>query len=391
MEIENIIVAYGELFLKSDLVMKRFKNVLLSNIISGLKKAEVRFEIHQKRARTYLKTKQVLSASKVLKKIFGVVWFAPAYYIPTSDIETIKSFCEKFYPNWIKKDQSFALRIKRVGNHPYTSNQLAVVIGDVIKRKVNLKKPEVEIFIEIRDNHTYVYLEKQFAPGGLPLGTSGNLVSLISGGIDSPVATWLMMKRGCIITALFARFPGGGEESDLVRFLKVMKVLKAWHIGKPMKCYIYNHKPNLVKFRKEAPKRYVCVLCRRMMYRVANGLAEYVGAKGIVTGENLAQVASQTLDNLRVIDQATKLPVFRPVIGLDKMETIKIAKEIGSYGPSSIPIKSGCVPKTGCWARPDHPVTKARLDTVLKIEEDLEIDTLLKESISSLKEIKLIP
>jgi thiamine biosynthesis protein ThiI len=213
----------------------------------------------------------------------------------------------------------------------------------------------------------------------------GKVVCLVSGGIDSPVAAWMMLRCGCEIVPLFAHFPRGGDESDLSRFIEVIRALSL-SVKKRLKVFVYRHEPNLMAFNKVAPK-YTCILCRRQMYRVANKLAEKVGAKAVVTGENLAQVASQTLDNLSVMDSASDLPIIRPLIGMDKVDIIRVAKRIGTYEKSCARVRTGCLPQGGCWARPKKPVTKAKQEVVSEIEKRLDLERLLAESVGSLREI----
>jgi thiamine biosynthesis protein ThiI len=387
MTYNEILIRYGEIFLKSEPVLRRFEKILRENIKAGLKEEKVKFKISRKRGRIFVKTRQMKKACKILGRIFGIVSFSPCFHLRTSDLKKIQSFVKKNYSKWIRKDQSFAIRARRVGKHDYTSQQLAKALGDIVNRKVDLSDPDVEIFVEVRDNDTYIYREVLDGPGGMPLGSAGKVVCLISGGIDSPVAAWLLMKRGCVIVPLFAFFCRG-DESDLKRFKEVVKELKKWHIGKKMRVFIFKHELNLVQFRKKFYK-YTCVLCRRMMYRVANELAKRLGAKAIVTGESLAQVASQTLDNLMVIDQASELPVFRPLIGMDKIESVELAKKIGTYEKSCMPVRYGCGKLEGCWARPRKPATKADLNKILKFEKELDVENLLKLSLMSLKEITL--
>ncbi len=383
----EILIKYGEIFLKSEPVLRRFEKILRENIKAGLKEKKIKFEILRKRGRIFVKTKQIRKACNVLKRIFGIVSFSPCFHLKTSELKKIQAFVKMNYPKWIKKNQSFAIRARRVGKHKYNSQELAKALGNIINRKVDLSKPDVEVFVEVRDNDTYIYTKEIKGPGGMPLGSAGKVVCLISGGIDSPVAAWLMMKRGCVIIPLFAFFCKG-DKSDLKRFKEVVKELKKWHIGKKMRIFLFKHELNLVQFRKKFYK-YTCILCKRMMYRVANELAKKIGAKAIVTGESLAQVASQTLDNLMVIDQASELPVFRPLIGADKIESIELAKKIGTYEKSCIPVKYGCGKLEGCWARPRKPATKANLKKIIEFEKELDVEKLLKLSLLSLREIKV--
>ncbi len=387
---DGILAGYGEVAIKSSRVRRKFVRKLARNIIKGLREAGLKSSVHHKWSRLIIKVDDIDAAIKLLERIFGLVFIAPYKHVKLNELKPfLKENCQQL----LGDAKSFAIRVKRTGEHPFTSKdlerELGALVKDAARVRVDLENPSKTIYVEVRGDDCYVYNEKIPCPGGLPLGVSGKVVCLISGGIDSPVASWLLMRRGCSIVPLFAYFPMGGDESDLKRFMAVIRILGKWHIGEPMPVYIYRHEHNLIAFRRAAPK-YTCVLCRRMMYRVANELAKKVGAKAIATGENLAQVASQTLDNLMVINEASELPVLRPLIGFDKNESIALAKQIGTYEASCMKITSGYIPVKGCWARPPKPVTKAKLEEVLEIESKLDIEDLLAKSIESLREISSI-
>lgn len=384
-EWDGVLAAYGEIAIKSDVVRRRFVKKLMNNIAVGLNDLDVEFKIRHRWSRIIVNTSSVSEALNLIRKIFGVVYASPFKFVY---LNGLKDFIKLHSSELLGDVESFAVRVRRTGTHPFTSLELERELGSIVKEKTNLKvsldNPDKTLFVEVRGDECYVFTDKFRGPGGLPLGTAGKVVCLISGGIDSPVAAWLMMRRGCSIIPLFAYFPRGGDESDLKRFIEVVKILRKWHIGEDMPVYIYKHEHNLIAFRRVALK-YTCVLCRRMMYRVANELAKRIGAKAIVTGENLAQVASQTLYNLRVIDQASELPVLRPMIGFNKDESIELAKRIGTYEVSCMRVASGCTPIKGCWARPPKPVTKANLEDVLEFESKLNIEDLLNRSVESIR------
>jgi len=371
MNYNKIVVKYSEIFLKSCYVYSSFEKILISNIKTGLKENSIKFKILRERGRIFIETKQVKKAIKILKRIFGIVSFSPSYHLKTCDIKKIQDFVKGNYKKWIKKSQTFAVRPKRVGKHNYDSQELAKLVGDVVDRKVGLKKPDVEIFVEVRNNDCYIYTEVISGLGGLPLGSAGKVVCLLSGGIDSSVAAWLMMKRGCKIVALYATI---GKSNKAIR--SVIKKLRVWHIGSDIKVFTYNQRRILKVFNKRF-YRHTCILCKRMMYKAANKLARILKIKAIVTGESLSQVASQTIDNLMVLDQASELPVFRPLISMDKIDIINIAKKLGM---NEIASKY----KEECWAWPKKPKTKSKLDKVLNFEKEVEkeinatLDSLVK-------------
>ncbi len=266
---------------------------------------------------------------------------------------------------------TFAVRVKRVGDHPFSSQEKAGALGALIGAahpgfRVDLSNPDVTLHVEIRDERCHLYHEVFPGPGGLPPGTQGTLVALVSGGIDSPVAAYMMMKRGCRILPMMVALEGYLDETAVARAEAVVERLRPYqpdialhvlHDG-----YLQRAKEVL---RRADQERYTCVLCKRRMYRLAGAYAEEQGALGIVTGEALGQVASQTLENLRALDDATRLPVYRPLIGFDKEEIIAMARRIGTF-------ETSITPATGCQAVPSMPTTKAKLELVETFEAAVE-------------------
>jgi tRNA uracil 4-sulfurtransferase len=357
------LVRYSEIFLKSDPVRRRWENVLIANIREMMPGIHVRNE----RGRIWLDGDV---KPDLLKNIFGIVSFSEVEHIGLDEIESsLPDYCRR---HGIETARTFAIKIKRVGKHDFSSNDKAIEYGDLIRKafphlKVNLAMPDMEIHVEIRANEAYLYDNVIKAVGGLPLGVEGTLVALVSGGIDSPVATWMMMKRGCRIVPLYIALDTFLDETTLARAERVMDVLARYHPGIRLTVI---HDSYLAAAKKELESRhlekYTCIFCKRRMYRIATSYAQQVGAKGIVTGESIGQVASQTLDNLAVLtDAAADVPIYRPLIGFDKEETMKIAREIGTF-PESISKASGCK------AVPPGPSTKAKLETIREIEAKLE-------------------
>ena len=256
---------------------------------------------------------------------------------------------------------SFAVRAKRQQKTGLNSQELGTVIGSAVYDhipglRVDLNKPDYELFVEIRDFGGLVYDSRIPAPGGLPWGTQGRVLSLLSSGIDSPIASWLMMKRGCEITNL--HLDGGRwAGADVTRAaIENHRRLSRWCAGNPLSLVIADSELLYdCMDRLRIPPRYRCVICKRFMLRVAGELMRNEGALAIVTGENLGQVASQTLANLGVISEAAKVPVLRPLITYDKEETVTIARMIGTFDahPGDL----------GCRAVPHMPATAAGTDS----------------------------
>ncbi len=357
------IVRYSEIFLKSEFVRKKWENELIKNI-----KKRISCRIRRNRGRIFIETDE--DASEKLKKIFGISSFSPCHHCKLDELnDFIVEFCKKSLEN----ARTFAVRVKRVGVHDFTSQQKSAELGELILKKfpnlrVDLKNPDKTIYVEIRENECYVFDEIVKGPGGIPLGVEGKVVSLFSGGIDSPVAAWLMMKRGCTVIPVYFDIRPFTDEKSIERVKLVAGVMREY--DPDFELIIVDHGDFLSKLNSFLSSRrlegYKCIFCKRRMLKVAESIALEKDAKGIVTGDSLGQVASQTLENLMVIDNACSIPVYRPLIGFDKIEIEEIARRIGTYEYSKIQVE--------CKAVPKKPKTKADLDFVLKIEEEFYKD-----------------
>ncbi|MCD6367850.1 MAG: tRNA 4-thiouridine(8) synthase ThiI [Candidatus Aenigmarchaeota archaeon] len=376
MKFDRILCRYGELTLKGDFTRSYFEKKLIKNIKSGLKKKNIEFEIEREPGRLFIKTKQIEESCEVLKKVFGLTSISPVKtVIIRADLEKLINSAVKFAKNFIKKDDTFAVRAKRKGNDAFTSQMIERRVGaEIIKKigsKVNLTNPDKILFIEVRQNKAYFFKEKIKCPGGLPLGTQGKVVSLLSGGIDSAVSTWMMMRRGCKVIPLYINTSSNVINRKRVKM--VLEKLNEWSIGNEMKLIeISDYKKVIDAIVRTCKSNLTCLLCKRMMYRIGEKIALKKGADAIVTGESLGQVASQTLANIRVLDQAIDIPVLRPLISFDKEEIIKIAKDIGTYEPSIMPHEE-------CYAVPDVPRTKGNVNEVLEEEKKINIEEILKD------------
>jgi len=378
-----IIARYGELGLKSPKVRSRFEKKLLSNIKSAFD-----CEVRVSQGRIFIKPYNFKEALQGLRKIFGIVSFSPAIALKT-DREEITSKLEGYVDQLedegtISSETSFAIRCRRVGEHEFTSQELAGYAGSVVIKKTNspvdLTNPELEISLEVRDNETFIYHQKISGPGGLPVGTQGKLVALLSGGIDSPVATYLMMKRGCQIIALNFNNDPFTSNVALEKVQKMVEKIREYSPGVKLDLKIVEYGEYLQNCKVKAPEKMTCVLCKTGMYRIAETVARREGAMGIVDGSSMGQVASQTLPNLMVTQQSVKLPILSPLIGMDKVEIENMAKDIGTYDISIIP-------DGGCSAVPRYPETNADLERVMDAQESMDMDGELKNALKSLKKI----
>ena len=385
-KIDSILVRYGEIGIKSDRVRSRYESALVKNIEKALSFCEIPFDaVVRDFGRIFVQTQDV-AAALTIARVFGVVSVSPVQ-TSTATLDAMKDAALQIISPLLTQGKSFAIRARRTGTHDYSSKDIGVVVGGVIEQAttapVRLTKPDVELFIEVRAERAYIYTEFIDGVGGLPLGTQGKVIVLLSGGIDSPVAAWLMMKRGCTIIPLFFDCEPYTGNAERERALAVVKALAVW-AGRPLNLGIVHHGANLNQFKSLAP-RTSCVLCKRMMYRIAASIAKEQHAHGIVTGESIGQVASQTTKNLLAIDEASDVPVYRPLVGLDKTESIKKARHIGTYHLST------AGHSTVCRAAHRHPTTNADLFEMKALETQLPLNELTAAAKKSLVWQRIYP
>jgi thiamine biosynthesis protein ThiI len=380
-----IIVRYGEIGIKSPKVRRRFERRLISNI-----KVLIDCKIELTQGRIFLYPHDYEQALKSLKKIFGVVSFSPTISTKT-DHNSIKITLTSYIKELIEQNifspnNSFAIRCRRVGEHEFTSQEMAAYCGAVVveetNAQVNLSNPDFQIYVEVRDEKTYFYHKKIPGLGGLPIGTQGRVVSLVSAGIDSPVATFQMMKRGCDVTILHFNTDPYTKCSGECKIIKLVEKIKEYSSGSKLRFYTVRYGDFLSKCIEEAPSRMTCVLCKSGMYQIAEKLAIKEKALAIVDGSSLGQVASQTLPNILATRHSTTLPILSPLIGLDKVEIQKIAEKIGTFEISILP-------ESDCSAAPKHPETNAVLENVLQVQEDINMSQELENILSTLNKISL--
>jgi thiamine biosynthesis protein ThiI len=381
-----IICHYSEIGLKGK-NRAFFEKQLIENLKKALPKES--FDLIKKisgRIIIKLKDKDIKKAEikQSLQNVFGLAYFAFGLSCP-QEIEAIK----KEVLNLLKKEnfKTFKISTKRSKkDFPLNSVQINQIVGEEIvkklKKKVRLTNPDITCFIEIVDKFAFLYLEKIEGPKGLPVGTGGKAIALLSGGIDSPVAAFFILKRGVkIVFVHFHTFPYTSKAS----------IEKAQKIVEALNKYQFSSRLYLVPFAKiqeeivfKTREKLRVVLYRRMMLRIARALAKKEKALALVTGESIGQVASQTLENIRVIEKAGDLPILRPLIGLDKEEIIKTAKKIKTFDISILPHQDCCLRFV-----PTHPETKAKLKEVLLEEKKLKIQKLIKSALKN-TEIKEI-
>jgi thiamine biosynthesis protein ThiI len=372
----GILIAFGELFLKSERVRRYFLQRLVQNISISLKRAGVAFKIFSFRERIFVETEEKNKAENVIKNIFGISWFAHAIFLKAS-IKDLVNFVRENCEKWIGKGQSFAIRLRK-GNLPQSGEEIIKKIAGKVERKVDLEKPDVELFLEAREDGWFIFFKKKKGKGGLPVGTGGKALALISGGIDSPVASYLIARRGSEnVWVHFHSFPLVSNSS----MKKVEEIARIFLKYQPrLKVYFVPFSEIQMKIKACIEPKYRILLYRRLMLRIAERIAEKEDCKGIVTGESLGQVSSQTLTNLRIIEEVTSLPILRPLIGFDKEEIIEIAKEIGTYEISIKPQEDCCTLFT-----PKHASAAGNLELVRKFEEKLNIKEMMEKALKEAK------
>ena len=374
---EKILVRYGEIFLKSEKVFGSFEKKLIKNIKSALEREKINYRISKERGRIFVDAGSL--ALGPLAKVLGVVSYSPVFHLKTSRLSEIKEFCRKKFRNFVKKGTTFAVRARRTGNHDFSSREAESAVGSVIRGRVDLQNPDKSIFLEIRENDTYIFSRIYPGPGGMPSGTAGKVLSLLSGGIDSPVSSFLMMKRGCEVVFLhFHSFPLVSRKS-IDKCKEIVKKLNEYQIKSEL-ILVPFHKIQ-ARFKTKAMARFLILLYRRSMLRIAVKIAAKKSAQALVTGESLAQVSSQTLPNLAAINAAAgNFPVFRPLIGFDKEEIIILAKKIGTFELSILPQEDCCTLFT-----PKNPATKSEEKILEKFESGLK--RLEEEAVRKIEEI----
>jgi thiamine biosynthesis protein ThiI len=283
---------------------------------------------------------------------------------------------------------SFAVRAKRQRKTGLDSQELGTLIGSAVYDhipglEVDLDTPDYELFVEVRDFGGLVYDSRVPAPGGLPWGTQGRVLALLSSGIDSPVASWLMMKRGCEVTHLHLDAGRWAGNDVTMAAIENHRRLSCWCPGNPLSLVIACSEPLYDRMDElNIAPRYRCVICKRFMQHVAGCLMEKEGALAVITGENLGQVASQTLANLAVISEAVMVPVLRPLITYDKEEIITLARRIGTFDahPGDL----------ACRAVPSMPATAADLESVKKCEEKMGTDEITAGTLSDVRFVTVL-
>ena len=386
-----IMVKYGEIILKG-LNRPQFEDRLLKNIRYRLKSLG-KIKVIRYQAAVYIIPEcedfDYDEAMERLRKIFGIIWITRAKRLE-KDIEVIKKEALERLKAAKGEGKTFKVEAKRPDKtFPHKSPEIQQIVGDYLfthfenELSVDVKNPDITVMVEIRDEGAYVYASKVKGPGGLPIGINGKGTLLLSGGIDSPVAGYMMAKRGLQLTGVhFHSYPYTSERAKK-KVLDLAEKLSAY-VGR-WEIYCVSFTDIQLMINEFAPHEMLVILMRRYMMRIAERLAKMQGSSALITGESLGQVASQTVYSIGVTNSVADMPVLRPLIGMDKEEITVISRKIDTFDISIRPYEDCCTVFV-----PKHPVTKPKEEEAIKAEKILSekgIDELVEKAI---KEVEII-
>lgn len=380
-----LIVKYGEIGVKGK-NRYIFENKLIKNVKNILKPIG-KFNVYKEYGRIYvdLDGYDYEEVVEEVKKVFGIVGVCPAVRAE-KDYNLLKELALKMLEEKIEQGyKSFKVDSRR-GDKDFklTSQEMGLDIGGYLvsqvkdKIAVDVRNPEVKIHCELRQNHVMVYSDTIPGYGGLPLGTNGRAMSLLSGGIDSPVASWMVAKRGMELECIhFHSYPFTSEKSQ--EKVRDLAQILAKYCGR-----VRLHKVNMLEIQKSiglnCKDEEMTIISRRFMMRIAERVAESRHCDALVTGESIGQVASQTIQGLTCTNASVKMPVFRPLIAMDKTEIIEVAQKIGTFETSILPEEDCCTVFS-----PKKPVTKPKLDRIEKSENKLDVEKLIQDAIDNIE------
>lgn len=388
-EYSAVLLRYGEIGIKSRQTRRRMVSLLVKHVETALKEAGVSFSrIRTDFGRVYVETTEAVKVSQVASRVFGIVSTSPVV-VTASNLDTILDVGSAMAVASFTEGRSFAVRASRVGTHAYSSPDIRERLGERIleklanfELKVDLKSPAQVVEVEVRDEMAYIFTETVPGVGGMPMGSQGKVVCLISSGLDSPVAAYKAMKRGCIpVFVTFDDSPYANEACSGVAVKQAAKLAEYVH-DYQVKIYVVPHGADLADIVSHAPYRMTCLYCKRNMLRMAREIAVLENADALVTGEIIGEQASQTSRNLRAIGGVVcDYPVLRPCIGDDKVDVEHLAAAIGTYQFASEGLSC-------CTLPPKYPMVRADIDKVSEAEQGLDL-SILKTQVSQAKVVIL--
>ncbi len=353
----------AEVASKSNRTRRRFHKQLVANLKDALTSSGARATVSDRWSRLFVAV-PTADAMSAATRVFGVSSFSRVDAVVPADLETIVQVGHEAYREAVT-GRRYAVAARRTGRQSFSSQDIRVRLGAALNPygAVDLTAPEVTVSVEVRDDRAYLFAGRTEGPGGLPLGVQGRAVCLISGGFDSAVAAWLLLKRGVALDYVFCNLGGPAFERSVVQVARILA--DRWSYGDRPRMHVVDFGAAVQALQLRVAPRYWQVVLKRLMYRAAERVGAEVGADALITGESVGQVSSQTLRNLRAIEAASTLPVLRPLVGFDKEEIIRIAKRIGTAALSAR-VREYCAILEG------KPVTAARAVAVDREEAPLD-------------------
>lgn len=393
MQFSTFLLKYGEIGIKGK-NRYLFEDALVRQVRRSLKDVDGTFNVYKSQARIYVDCEGEYDYEETvehLQKVFGLVGICPVVRMEDKGFEELKKdvvvYMGEMYPD---RNMTFKVETRRAKkSYPKNSMEISCDLGEAILEafpeiRVDVHKPDVMLHVEVRADAIYVYSEIIPGAGGMPVGTNGSAMLLLSGGIDSPVAGYMISKRGVTLEATYFHAPPYTSERAKQKVVDLAKIVARY--SGPIKLHVVNFTDIQLYIYDQCPHEELTIIMRRYMMRIAEHFAKENGCLGMITGESIGQVASQTMQSLAATNDACMMPVYRPVIGFDKQDIVDIAQKIGTFETSIQPFEDCC---TIFVAK--HPVTKPNIDVIRRSEENLseKIDELVKTAIETVEVIEV--
>ncbi len=370
-----------------------FENALRDQIAFALKDVEGEFQVIKDQGRVYVEAEGEFDyeeAVDAMKRVFGIAAICPVLLVEDASWDNLTQSVKKYVQNVYGSEKlTFKVEAKRADKrYPYTSPEICMEMGSFLldnfeNLSVDVHNPQVRIHVEVR-NKAYIYSKIIPGPGGMPVGTNGKAMLLLSGGIDSPVAGYMISKRGVKLSATYFHAPPYTSERAKQKVIDLAKLVARY--SGPMELNVVNFTDIQLYIYEKCPHEELTIIMRRYMMKIAEELANQDGCLGLITGESIGQVASQTMQSLAATNEVCTMPVYRPLIGFDKQEIVDVAEKINTFETSIQPFEDCC---TIFVAK--HPVTKPNLKVIRHSERNLEekIDELVKTALETVEKIQI--
>ena len=386
MKFQTYLIKYGEIGIKGK-NRYMFEDALVRQIRHSLKDLDGLFHTYKAQGRVYVDCDGDYDGDEVveaLKRVFGIVGICPVVRVEDKGFEELKkdviAYMDEVYPD---KNITFKVESRRAKKtYPKKSMEINYDLGEAVlyafpEIRVDVHHPDVLLHVEVREE-IYIYSEIIPGPGGMPIGTNGTAMLLLSGGIDSPVAGYMISKRGVGLEATYFHAPPYTSERAKQKVVDLAKQVSKY--TGPIKLHVVNFTDIQTAIYEKCPEEMLTVIMRRFMMRIAEKIARQNGGQALITGESIGQVASQPIESLTVTNSSVELPVFRPLIGMDKIEIMDRAEQLGTYETSILPYEDCCTVFV-----PKHPVTRPKLSAIEEAEKNLDVEAMMEDALSKVE------